>query len=1483
MAVLQATSITGGLTMHGMAAGFVKLNASGAVTMDTNTYATESSLSSYLPLSGGTINGNLTMSGAGSSTSIIFGEGTKRINVEGYWMMFKGHENEGFRWQTAGQDGVTYTTRMQLTSSALTVNGNTVWHAGNLTNLNQLSNGPGYITQTNALQPIYNNSGAFNLNTSGQHAWVRYSEGAWVNSPVSGNYSHVLSFNLAPDNRTVQVYFGDVPGYLWWRPFQGNSVIHPWERILTSNNYNSWAPTLTGGGASGTWGIDVTGNSATTSQRSFSGDISTGGMGRFTGWYNGTAATGLATEVGISSGEGYVIVYNRNSGSYGSLNLNAVNIKIDPQGGSATVSGSQIVTNNGGTWGINITGSAGSASSASSVPWTGVSAGIRSNYDLQFRPPDNVGSYGGIAFATAGNSFDAGYFLVRGGPDSDVYTQNGITLVADTGWLTLAQRTRSDRGVRIMTGATSTSRLQIDSSGNIDVGLGAGTVTLYHGGSARFWTGSDGTRTQGWSYFQNTGQGLHWPGNQWHLMPADGSDFRIHSGNSSATALRMETAGTTRGYVYANSSNEIGFLNNSRNWILRMTAGGDAYVGGYLYVNGAGTSSSIFMQDTDEGQREIHCNSNRIGFLTQAGSWGAWLYDGADWEAGSSVRAPIFYDSNDTGYYGDFASLSRINEIGANKMRADTNGDYGTNQGWWSHDPYGYSWGRPHGSFRTLEVSSSGNFSTEPAMFRIHQWGSGAAEFWKPQGTILYLRETPGGGGGWFTRFEVQGRLTVTGISESSTDMRAPIFYDSNDTGYYLDPNGTSNLNTWTADTAARLGRSRYWTNRWAIYGGVNDYMTGTNGWGTSEGTWANAWKGGFSGWDIWGTGTDHPQGGGYIHAQGIVSGQHAASSDGGSAYGWMMVGAADATANRYWLRGKWGSTTSGWVEMITTGNIGSQSVSYASSAGNADTVDGYHATAFPYRSGGSSGYYQVADWMQFNTSAGLYWPSYYNAHVEANTQSSYGSINIRGSKNGWAGINFSDSDNNLMANSNESGFHKGGYGWQFRWENGTLYCHKNSYGGGTSATVWDSVNAARAANSNLMYYQSFTLDANTMDSNSTGFTYSVNAPFTGPIARFSTGGGYDLWLGGNYGGGGNAFYVRTRNGDAGSMNPWRLLITDGNIASQSVSYASSAGNADTTDGYHLNQDVTIGASPTWTTGNFRSEINVGTWGNSSDIYMFDGDEGNRRIHCNSNRIGFLNQSNGWGSWCDDSGNWFSDYSVRAPIFYDSGDTTYYLDPNAGSVLNTVRSLFLANYYDVATDHNYGIYFASGLSSWYGIFREGGAWNWPYPDLRIAFHTGIKIGANAGYQGIRFYSDSDMATIVASINDGDNNMRGYYDIIAYASDRRLKHNVKPIENALSKVISLTGMTYEWNDVGKTYGWEPVKGREAGVFAQEVQEVLPEAVRLAPFDQSHDEEGNMFSKSGENFLTVKYEKLVPLLIEAIKEQQKQIEELKAKLN
>ena len=102
----------------------------------------------------------------------------------------------------------------------------------------------------------------------------------------------------------------------------------------------------------------------------------------------------------------------------------------------------------------------------------------------------------------------------------------------------------------------------------------------------------------------------------------------------------------------------------------------------------------------------------------------------------------------------------------------------------------------------------------------------------------------------------------------------------------------------------------------------------------------------------------------------------------------------------------------------------------------------------------------------------------------------------------------------------------------------------------------------------------------------------------------------------------------------------------------------------------------------------------------------------------------------------------------------------------------------------------------------------------------------------------------------------------------------MKNIISTIPNALGKVLELSGVYYKQNNVAEYFGYNDYS-QQVGVIAQEVQSVLPEAVKPAPFDI--DKEGK--SKSGENFLTVQYEKIVPLLIEAIKEQQSQIDELK----
>jgi len=134
-------------------------------------------------------------------------------------------------------------------------------------------------------------------------------------------------------------------------------------------------------------------------------------------------------------------------------------------------------------------------------------------------------------------------------------------------------------------------------------------------------------------------------------------------------------------------------------------------------------------------------------------------------------------------------------------------------------------------------------------------------------------------------------------------------------------------------------------------------------------------------------------------------------------------------------------------------------------------------------------------------------------------------------------------------------------------------------------------------------------------------------------------------------------------------------------------------------------------------------------------------------------------------------------------------------------------------------------------------------------------------------------------TRTAAILDGSGNTTFPGDVTAYSSDKRLKENVQNIPNALDKVLSLNGVTFDWKQEAFDAGFNPkIKEGDAGVLAQEVQAVLPQAVKPAPFDI--DENGG--SKSGKDYLTVQYEKLAPLFIEAIKEQQKQIELLKAEL-
>ena len=114
-------------------------------------------------------------------------------------------------------------------------------------------------------------------------------------------------------------------------------------------------------------------------------------------------------------------------------------------------------------------------------------------------------------------------------------------------------------------------------------------------------------------------------------------------------------------------------------------------------------------------------------------------------------------------------------------------------------------------------------------------------------------------------------------------------------------------------------------------------------------------------------------------------------------------------------------------------------------------------------------------------------------------------------------------------------------------------------------------------------------------------------------------------------------------------------------------------------------------------------------------------------------------------------------------------------------------------------------------------------------------------------------------------------------IVSSFSDNRLKDHTSNIRNPIDLICKLNGFHYTPNDLASHYGFPIIP--DIGLSAQEVQSILPEIVKIAPFDMMRDDSNNIVSKSGDNYLTICYEKLAPLFVESIKALKKELNELK----
>ena len=128
-----------------------------------------------------------------------------------------------------------------------------------------------------------------------------------------------------------------------------------------------------------------------------------------------------------------------------------------------------------------------------------------------------------------------------------------------------------------------------------------------------------------------------------------------------------------------------------------------------------------------------------------------------------------------------------------------------------------------------------------------------------------------------------------------------------------------------------------------------------------------------------------------------------------------------------------------------------------------------------------------------------------------------------------------------------------------------------------------------------------------------------------------------------------------------------------------------------------------------------------------------------------------------------------------------------------------------------------------------------------------------------------FYDSANTSYYFDGGNTGDS-IRVAGDIVAYFSDERLKDIQGNIPDALNKVKQLNGFYYTANEKAQEYGYDTDK--KVGLSAQEVESVLPEIIKEAPI--------------GDGYKTVDYAKVVPLLVEAIKDLSKELEEVKKQL-
>lgn len=888
-----------------------------------------------------------------------------------------------------------------------------------------------------------------------------------------------------------------------------------------------------------------------------------------------------------------------------------------------------------------------------------------------------------------------------------------------------------------------------------------------------------------------------------HLDAASGSNLYLNHYDGSMVYFGSGVSGIV-GYV--NSSGHAAFpiyydYNNtgyycdpdSTSWLNIVGAAGRFYTG---YDSGQTNSMSCSNWFRSSGDTGWYNATYGGGIYMTDSTWvrvynGKQFYNSSIIQSDSSVRAPIFYDANDTGYYLDPNSSSTSLQIagaieqGHNYSHPNvewaasgsstgevifylpgTTSNYGMVHMVFDYYEYnsprtatiiigGHNWSTAWHNYSCNVIGyidKEVRLGVKDGRFVVvfggtgSTWNYGCIRLRKVQNSSYYNNQMDLGGNWSVTQTTTESFSWISGDTRelrtpnafyASGSVYSPIFYDSQDTSFYADPNGTSRFSRLSVGNGGSAWIDMQDSDEGVRYIHNN---SSTIGFVANDGSWS--FRVGDDG-NIWQRNR-----------------------------GW--------TSDTYLRKDITNSMFPGQTSALSFENQSTffrfafnKLAFYEWDGGAGDTfiIDGgycYSPTSFRapifYDSNDTSYYADPNSTSNFYrlTLAGRSLGSSHTLDLSGLDSSTYYPVTIQIPVNRTTTLRI---ENALNSNAPSWSTHPSGFSVYIEWVS-------NGFGWGTipvsrivkdwresftNVTIVGGLTQMGYSNIEVIFLRGggryyFSADADVTPSIQTS-TYTVNSQSVAPSTSIQN----DVWSSSQH------------------------MQKDGRLR---MSYGISAGNSSTTPlaTLHLagSTPTGIGSLPGSVQGiidssshNYLLFRNTADNGTYSGIAMQDNNIGGYVVFGNAG-AGDSMYIAGYGggqlqygtadsinpsarttvaSW-NSTGLQVNSGDLRASIFYDSNDTSYYVNPQDWCRMWGVTSYYYKNNHAVEANHQFGVYYGNGLATEYAIYRQSGEWTHPYPDLHIGFHTGIKMGAYSGYDGMRFYSNSDMATLLFQINGG---------------------------------------------------------------------------------------------------------------------------------